>query len=300
MVNAGTDSSRRLRQAFLLTVIILVVEAAGGVASNSLAVLSDAGHVFTDLFALGLAWFASTQASRPATPRRTFGFHRAGILAALVNSVTLVVVAVAITLEAVRRLQAPERVDSGLMLAVALVGLGVNIYVATSLHSGPGENLNVRSATLHVVGDIMASAAVIIGALVIALSGLVIVDAVLSVLIALIIMGGAWSIVLETLNILMEGTPRGVNVEKLVHDLKSTPGVLDIHDVHVWSLAAGINAMSGHVLVADQALSSSDEILQSLARLLAEKYGIDHATIQFEHRECGLACTLFRNHLAAS
>ncbi len=293
----GTSNSLRL--AFVLSVVVLVVEVAGGIVSNSLAVLSDAGHVFTDLFSLGLAWFAAAQAARPATPRRTFGYHRAGILAALLNALSLVAVSAFITFEAIRRLQSPGLIDSGLMLGVALIGLAVNVYVAFSLHGESGENLNIRSALLHVIGDIMASVAVIAGALVIALTGWTVIDPILSVVIALIIVGGAWFIVLETVNILMEGTPKGINVEKLTRDITGTAGVLDAHDIHVWSLAAGINAMSGHVLVEDQALSESDVILRKISEVLAKKYGIEHATIQFEHRECGMACTLFHNHLAS-
>lgn len=151
---------------------------------------------------------------------------------------------------------------------------------------------------LHVIGDILASLAVIVGGVVIMATGWYFVDPLLSVLIAVIIVGSAWSIVLETVNILMEGTPRGVNFERLINDMRSTPGVLDAHDVHVWSIASGIHAMSGHVLVEDQALSESTQILQTLSRLLAEKYGIDHATIQFEHSECGQPCTLVSSQLA--
>jgi len=293
------DSSVRLRLAFLLSAAILLVEVVGGILSNSLALLSDAGHVLTDVIALGLAWFAAAQALRPATPQRTFGFHRAGILAALANAVTLIVVSVFITLEAIRRLQEPEPINSLLMLGVAIVGLAVNLYVAFALHREPGENLNVRSALLHVVGDILASVAVIVGAIIIGLTGFVAVDPILSVIVAVIIVGGAWSVVLETVNILMEGTPSGVSLDKMIRDMRDTEGVSDVHDLHVWSLAAGVNAMSGHVVIADRALSESDEILLALSRLLAEKYGVTHVTIQFEHRECGLACTLFQNRLEA-
>lgn len=292
------SASRRLRQAFLLSSATLLLEVAGGLASGSLALLSDAGHVFTDVLALGLAWFASAQPLRPATPRRTFGFHRAGILAALANAVTLVAISLVITWEGIQRLQSPRPVDSTLMLAVALVGLAVNLYVALSLHQEPSENLNVRSALLHVVGDILASLAVIVGGVVIYFTGWFFVDPILSVLIAAVIVGGAWSVVLEAVNILMEGTPRGVNVEKLIEDIRNTPGVLDTHDLHVWSLAAGVNAMSGHVVIEDRALSESSLVLEMLSELLVKKYGIDHLTIQFEHQECGRACTLFRDRLA--
>ena len=294
----GTNGApARLRPAFALSFAILVAEVLGGIFSNSLALLSDAGHVFTDVFALGLAWFASVQALRPATPNRTFGYHRTGILTALANAVILIVLSLVITYEAVQRLQSPEPINSTLMLGVAVLGLAANLYVALSLRAEPGENLNVRSAMLHVVGDVLASLAVIVGAVIIHFTGLYFVDPLLSVLIALIIVGGAWSIVLETVGILMEGTPRGISVEKIVGDITSTPGVLHAHDIHVWSIAAGINSMSGHVVIEDRAISESARLLERLSRLLAEKYGIDHVTIQFEHEECGMACTLFHNHL---
>lgn len=295
----GPATSRRLMMAFLLTSAILVVQIVGGILSNSLALMSDAGHVFTDLIALGLAWFAASQALRLATPRRTYGFHRAGILAALANALTLITVALFITWEAIQRLQAPQAVDSPLMLVFATVGLAVNLYVAVSLHRESEENLNVRSALLHVVGDILGSVAVIVGGVIIFFSGYYVVDPLLSIIIAIIIVGGAWSIVLETINILMEGTPSGINLEKLVSEIKEVPGVQDVHDVHVWSLAAGIHAMSGHVVIEDQALSESNQILVNLSSLLSEQFGISHVTIQFEHRECGLACMLFQNHIEA-
>jgi cobalt-zinc-cadmium efflux system protein len=290
-------ASRRLRTAFLLSLVILTVELAGGLVSNSLALLSDAGHVLTDLFALGLAWFASVQATRAATPSRTYGYHRAGILAALANAVMLLVVSLVITFEAVRRLQTPEIVDSSVMLAAASIGLVVNMYVAVILHHGHEENLNVRSALLHVVGDALAAFSVIVGAVVILFTGLLVIDPVLSILIALIIVGGAWSVVLDTINILMEGTPSGVNLDRLEEDIKTTPGVVDAHDLHVWSITSGIHAMSGHVVIEDQALSESALVLGLLSDLLTDRYGIDHVTIQFEHRKCGLACTLAHGHL---
>lgn len=294
---AARHTSRRLRLAFGLSCAILVAQLVGGVLANSLALLSDAGHVFTDIVALGLAWFASVQALRPATSSRTFGFHRAGILAALANALMLVAVALFITWEAVQRLQDPQPVESTLMLGVGVLGLGANLYVAYLLHGDPTENLNVRSALLHVIGDILSSVAVVVGAAVILLTGLYFVDSLLSVLIALVIVGGAWSIVMETVNILMEGTPKGINLERLVQDLQDAPGVVDAHDIHVWSLAAGVHAMSGHIVIEDRALSDSGLVLQGLRELLAAKYGIDHITIQLEHRSCGGACVLFEDHL---
>ena len=290
--------SQRLRFAFLVTLAILAIEVVGGVASNSLALLSDAGHVLTDVLALGLSWFAAVQAERPPTRRRTFGFHRAGILAALANAVTLVILSIFIVYEAYRRLVAPQPVEGGLMFAVALVGLAANVGLAAFLHRGEEENLNVRSATLHVLGDALASVVVVIGAVVIYLTGFYAVDPLLSVVVALIIVGGGWSIISETVNILMEGTPSGLDVSEIVREMKAVPGILDVHDLHVWSLAAGVHALSCHVVVTDQALSQSNAILLELNRLLAGRFGIYHTTIQFEHRECGLICTLFHDRLA--
>lgn len=290
---ALSETSARLRLAFAITAAILVTEVAGGLLSNSLALLSDAGHVFTDVLALGLAWFASAQAMRPPTPRRTFGYHRVGILTALANAVSLLAVSLFITWEAVQRLQSPEPVDTGIMLLAALVGMAANLYVALSLHREPGENLNVRSAMLHVLGDVLASAAVIVGGVIILYTGWYFVDPLLSVLIALIIVGGAWSIVLEAINILLEGTPTGISLDKVLHDIRITPGVMDAHDLHVWSLAPGIHAMSVHVVIEDRAISEAATILETISQILSQKYGVNHTTVQLEHEKCGLACALF-------
>ena len=293
-------TSARLRFALVLTLAILGVEVAGGFLSNSLALLSDAGHVFTDAIALGLAWFAARQAERPATGTKTYGFHRAGILAALANAVSLVLIALFILWEAYRRLREPEPVQSELMLGVAFVGLLANLFVARYLQGNEGENLNVRSAMMHVLGDALASGAVIVGGVLIALTGWFFVDPLLSVLIALIIAAGSWRIMQETVNILMEGVPKGLQLETLLADLRQIPGVRDVHDVHVWSLASGLHALSGHVIVGDQVLSESDLILRHINEVLSCKYGINHTTLQFEHCECGLICTLFDDRLAVS
>lgn len=296
---AKPTASARLRLAIILTLAILAAELTGGLLSNSLALLSDAGHVFTDLFALGLAWFATRQAERPATETKTFGFHRAGILAALANAVTLVLIAFFIVWEAYRRLREPQNVQTELMLAVAFVGLLVNLIVARQLRDDDHENLNVQSATLHVLGDALASAAVIAGGVVIVFTGWYVVDPLLSVLIALIIALGSWRIIRETVNILMEGVPKGLDLDTLLADLRLVPGVKVVHDVHVWTLAAGLHALSCHVIVGDQALSESDAILRRINALLSHKYGINHTTLQFEHCECGPVCTLFEDRPAA-
>lgn len=288
----GHTASARLRFALVLTAAILVVELAGGWMANSLALLSDAGHVFTDVIALGLAWFAARQAERPATGRKTYGFHRAGILAALANALTLFLISFFILWEAYKRLSEPEVVHSELMLGVAFIGLLANLIVVRYLQHNEGENLNVKSALLHVLGDALASVAVIVGGVIIMFTGWLPIDPLLSVLIALIIAAGSWPIIRQTVNILMEGAPDGLDVEDLVGEMRSIHGVLDVHDVHVWTLAAGLHALSGHVIVDDQALSSSDGILQCINQMLSCKYGINHSTLQFEHCECGETCAL--------
>jgi len=271
-----------LRLSFLLTLAILVIEAVGGVLGHSLALLSDAGHILTDIVALGLAWFAAAQAERPANERRTFGYHRVGILTALANGLTLVVIAVVITFEAYHRLRQPEASVPLTMFLAASVALLVNFYIARTLHAGHSENLNVRAAALHVVGDIGASAGVILGAIIIALTGATWVDPVISVAIAALIAVSAVRLILETLNILLEATPKGSSVPRMAEDMRHVKGVREVHDLHVWTIASGMRALSCHAIVDDIPASQSAMILDRLTAMLRAKYDICHTTIQFE------------------
>jgi cobalt-zinc-cadmium efflux system protein len=268
----------------------LALEVAGGLASNSLALLSDAGHMLTDVLALALAWFASRQAERPPSSRHTYGYHRAGILAALANAVTLVALALFIGYEAYQRLFEPEPVASQLMLAVAVVGLAANVAIARYLQASHQHNVNMRAAIAHVLGDALASAAVIVGAIAIALGGPVQIDPILSVLIGVIIMVSGWSIVREALNILMEGAPPGVDVDQLVADLRAEPGVAAVHDIHVWRLTSDLAALSVHVRLDDSAVGQGQRVLGACHRLLRERYGIEHSTIQIERDSAGTVC----------
>ena len=270
-----------LRLAFFLTLIILIVELVGGLLANSLALLSDAGHVVTDIFALGLAWFATIQAERPANARKTFGYHRVGILAALVNAVTLIVIAFAILLEAVQRFQHPEPVQPLFMFVAAGIGIVVNLFIGFGLMK-EANNLNVRAAMLHVFGDVGASAGVIIAGIIILLTGWTIVDPLLSVGIAVLIAVGAWRILRETTDILLEAVPKGLSMPGLVKDMRGVEGIKDVHDLHVWSIASNMYALSCHALIADLPPSDSSAILHSLNTMLSEKYHISHVTIQFE------------------
>ena len=280
-------TGKRLRSAFLLTAIILAVELAGGIASHSLALLSDAGHVLTDIFALGLAWFATAQAERPADARKTYGYHRTGILAALANAVTLILIVVAIAYEAIGRFQHPEKVTPWLMFVSAAVGIMVNLYIAFGFHKEGGENLNVRAAMLHVLGDVGASVGVIVGGLVILATGWYPADPLISLFIAVLIARGAWGILGETVGILMESTPPGMDIAQLARDVAALPRITDVHDLHVWSIAGGMHALSAHVQVADDCpLSACDGLLEQVNHVLARRYRITHSTIQFEYACC--------------
>src|SRR5579883_2894210 len=282
-------AKKTLRLAFFLTLIVLAAELIGGILANSLALLSDAGHVVTDIFALGLAWFAAVQAERPANERKTFGYHRVGILAALANAVTLILIAFAIIWEAIQRFQHPEPIQPLAMFISAGIGILVNLYIGFGLQKEE-SNLNVRAAMLHVFGDVGASVAVIVAGLIILATGWTIVDPLLSVGIAVLVAVGAWKIMRETIDILLEAAPRNVNVTNLVSDLKAVPGVQDVHDLHVWCIASGMSALSCHVLIEDLPPSDSSRILQALNHVLRDSYSIEHSTIQFECSQASNAC----------
>jgi len=291
-----------LRVAFFLTIVILLVEVVGGVFAHSLALISDAGHVITDLIALGLAWFATSQAERPSNERKTFGYHRVGILAALLNALTLLLIALGITWEAIQRIEHPQSVQPLIMFAAAAVGIIVNLFIGFGLNKG-GNTLNVRAAMLHVFGDVVVSVGVVVAGVIVLLSGWTLVDSLLSIGIAFLIAIGSWHILRETINILLEAVPQGISLTHLVQDMKDVFGVQDIHDLHVWSIASGMYALSCHVLIDNLPPSDSAPILQALTHLLTEKYAIGHSTIQFECKTKQGACCEMNGlycHLEAS
>lgn len=273
----------KMKLAFFLTLIILVVELIGGFISHSLALLSDAGHVLTDIAAIGLSWFAMHQAQKPASENFTYGYHRSGILAAFINAMTLIVIAVVILYEAIDRFKDPQPVGSTWMFISASVGLAMNLYLGLGLRKE--DNINVKSAVLHMIGDAMASAGVIIGGLIILFTGWNIVDPILSVLIAFLIALGAWKIVKQTIEILMEGTPKGISLEKVMETIHAVKGVLNVHDLHVWSITSGKNALSCHVVLNNQiSFLESQVILREIESKLQHQE-IEHATIQLENEE---------------
>jgi cobalt-zinc-cadmium efflux system protein len=279
----GADGAGRLGWAILLNSVFIALELGAGMAINSLALISDAWHNLTDVLGLGIAWYALRQLRRPADSARTFGYHRAGILAALANSVILGVVTFNLFLEAVQRLRQPpsSAAAGGVILAVASMGVVLNGAVAFVLRRS-GRDLNLRSAFLHMLGDALVSLAVVVAGAAILWTGWAWPDPVAGILVSVFILAGAWRIVRETVNILMEGTPRGLDVGEVSAAIARVPGVLGVHHLHVWSLSGDLTALSCHVVVHDQPVSSGGLLLERIQRELHDRFGIGHATIQLE------------------
>jgi cobalt-zinc-cadmium efflux system protein len=267
----------------------VLVEVFAGIEAHSLALLSDAGHNFTDALALLLAWFGFVLQSRPADERKTYGYQRAGVLSAFVNALTLLALSVWIFYESVLRLGNPQPVREGVMMGVAALGLVLNAGIMWALRIARRHDLNVRSAFVHMLGDALGSAAIIAGAVAIRLTGWDKIDPALSILIGILIVWTAWDIIRESLNILLEGLPRGLHLRDVAAAMGATEGVLDVHDLHIWSLGSSTRALSCHVLVADAPLSASDAVLRRLNAMLAEHFQIDHTTMQFEHAGCSIS-----------
>lgn len=275
-------NQRPLVVALVITATFLVAEIIGGLLTNSLALLADAGHMATDVAALALSLFAIWLAKRPATPERSFGLYRAEILAALVNAGTLVAISIYIFWEAFNRIGEPPEVDSGPMLAVAIAGLGANAASAWVLMRGGGheDNLNTRGAFLHVVGDMLGSVGAIVAALVMLATGWYLADPILSAGIGLLILWSSWRLLRESVEVLLESTPKGIDSAEVAQAMNGVPGVSGIHDVHIWTVTSGMVAMSGHVEVPEQ--RDWHDILVSLTSLLRERFGIVHVTLQPE------------------
>ena len=278
-------SERRVFWAALLTAGFMLAEVAGGLLAGSLALVADAAHMLTDAVSLGLAWFAFRIARQPADWRRTYGFDRFQILAAFTNGVVLFLVAAWIVAEAVGRLVTPEPVLGGAMLAIAVLGLLVNAAVFAVLHGGDRENLNVRGAIMHVLGDMLGSVAAILAAGIILLTGWTPADPILSVLVSLLVLRAAWRIVAEAGHILLEGAPAGLDVRTIGPDLvENVPGVADVHHVHAWSLTQKKPLVTLHARVAEA--HSPDTTLTAIKVRLRERFGIGHATVEVEQGGC--------------
>lgn len=284
--HAHVDSARVLRVSLVLTLVYIALLIVMGIRAHSLALLSEAGHNVSDFLALLLSLAAVFLQRRPPSATKTFGYHRAGVLAAFLNALTLVGVAFYIFVEAGKRLYAPVPVHATTMMWVGGAGVLLNGVIALMLFSESRGDLNIRSAFIHMLGDTLSTAAVIAGAWVILRTGQTWIDPALSFGIGALILWSSYGIIRETLNILLEGTPRGIDVEQVASAVIEVPGVNDIHDLHIWSIGSRQRALACHIAIADIPPSESEIILKNVQAKLREKFQIDHTTIQFEHVTC--------------
>ena len=291
MVSRG---SRPLRVALAIVLVVLVAEVIGGILSNSLALLSDAGHMIVDALALGLSLFAITIARRPATPTRTYGYHRVEIIAALANGITLILVAAYIFYEAYQRFIEPPPVQTTLMLLVATVGLAANLAGVLLLRRASHKSLNIKAAFWHIIGDTISSVGVIIGGVVIAVTGWYIIDPIIAVFIGGIILWGAVRVVKEAADILLEAVPRHIQLDDVIETIKGVSGVEDVHDIHIWTITSNIHALSAHLRIEDQTVGRSAEIVATVNQSLARDFNITHTTLQLECDYCptGVVCDI--------
>jgi len=283
--HAQQRTSKVLRFSLLATLIYIVLLLIAGLRAHSLALLSEAGHNLSDFLALLLSWFAVYMQTLPPSTTKTYGYQRAGVLAAFVNALALVVVAFFIFWEAARRLYAPAHVAPRLMIGVAAAGVVMNGVIAALLWAS-SRDVNIRSAFLHMLGDTLSTAAVIVGGFGILLTGQTWIDPALSMAIGALILWSSWEIIRETLNILLEGTPRGMELERIAAVIASIQGVNGVHDLHVWSLGSDSHALSCHISIQDIPPSESEQILRAVKERLSATFRIEHTTIQFEHEVC--------------
>ena len=277
---------KRLWWAIILTFLIFLAEAIGGYLSNSLALLSDAGHLFADVFALGLSLGALYLARLPSSSKHTYGYHRSEVFAAIINGISLVIISGVIFFEAYRRLFHPEPVKTLAMLIVAAIGLVANLIIAISLHRSAGGNLNIKAAYFHVIGDLLASVGVIAGAVIMMITGNYLADPIISIAVGLIILRGAYGVIKEGTNILLESVPARIDYKALKNDILNTEGVKGLHDLHVWTLSSSKVLLSVHVYIDSTESHIGSEILKRLNVMLRSKYNIRHSTIQFECNCC--------------
>ena len=290
----------RLALSLGLTLAFVAFEAVAGVMSNSLALLTDAAHNVTDVIALGLSWYAVRLATRPSNARKTYGYHRAGILAALINATTLAIISLVIFYEAWQRLLAPPEVQSGILIGVGLVAFFINLGTALLVKKGSEHDLNLRAAFVHLMGDVLSTVGAVIAGVIIYFTGANWLDALVSLLIGGLILWNAWGILRETVDILLEATPRDVDMPAMIADLTKINGVLGVHDLHVWSISSNLRTMSAHILTDDISISSGATIQAQVNEVLAHQYNIAHATLQLECSGCApdmLYCDIAEHHV---
>ncbi len=274
-----------LKWSFFATLLFVVIEAYAGIRSGSLALISDAGHNFTDALSLVLAAIGLYIQAKPADAVKTYGYHRAGVLTAFANALTLGGIAIFIFYEAWQRFLHPRHVAEQTMLWVAAIALVLNGAIMWGLHRDKDRDLNIRAAFMHMLGDAISSVAIIVGAIAIHYTGIEVIDPILSVLIAAMIVWTAWDIIQESLNVLLEGLPRGMDLNQVTEAMRRLEGVIDVHDLHIWSLGSSAHALSCHVLIEDMPPSESNAILTRINELL-RGFDVHHMTIQFEHTKC--------------
>jgi cobalt-zinc-cadmium efflux system protein len=277
---------QKLLLIFSFTLTLMVVEFAGGLVSRSLALISDAGHMLTDALAIFLSYLALRWSRKPPSDRRTFGYHRIEIIIALVNGLFLLAIAGYIFFEAVHRFFHPQEIRTGVLLIVAVIGFMGNLFGLLILRSESRENINIRGAFLHILADTLSSVGVIAGGVVIALTGWNIVDSLIGIMIGGIVLRGAVDLIMESGEVLMEATPRDVDMERLKRDVGEIPGVRDFHDIHVWTIGTGRRALSGHLLTDDISTQESQRMICAAREILAERYGITHTTLEVECESC--------------
>lgn len=277
---------RRLALSLGITLAFVVIEVLAGVFANSLALLTDAAHNFTDVLALALTWWAVTITLKPAHAGKTYGYHRAGILVALINSTTLILIALGIFYEACKRFVNPPEVQAGILIWVGLAAVAVNLVTALLVRRGAEHDLNLKSAFLHLMGDVLSTVGAVVAGVIIRFTGWNWLDPLVSVLIGFLILWNAGGILRESVQILMESAPIGVDMEALVGDIKSIPGVQGVHDLHVWSITQSLRTLSAHLVTEDAPISAGAKVQQAVEEMLAHKYGITHSTLQLECADC--------------
>jgi len=281
--------------ALSITLLMMLAEFAGGILSGSLALISDAGHMLTDAGALTLSLFATIFSRQPSTLKNTYGFYRLEILSSLLNGSILFMLSGYVFYQAFNRLFNPQAVEGMLMLVVAVIGLLANIVSALILSRGTGRSLNVKGAFFHVLSDALTSVGVIIGGIVIVSTHFYLIDPILGCVIGIFILAGGWRLVSESVEILLESTPRDLDIDQIVGVLKNEiEGIKGVHDVHVWTITTGLRALSAHVLVEDKRVSQCEDISSKIKKILAERFSISHVTLEFECESCnqGMVCTL--------
>ncbi len=294
-LKASSPESKSLMFSIVLTGVIMLVEVTGGFLTNSLALLSDGVHVFADMVSLGLALLAIMLSAFPATDTRTYGWHRTEVFAALVNGLALVLISGLIVYEAVHRMGSPPPVHSTGMMAVAAVGLTVNLVVVHRLRGHGDHDLNMRSAFLHVLGDALISLGVIAGGIVIYLTGWYMIDPILSIVFSLVILGGAVRVLYDSAHILLEGVPKGIAIQDVVDEIKKAGHVLDVHRMHLWSICSNISALSAHILIDPDYHGERKAIVDDINCRLISCFNINHTTLQLEKGACeynGLVCDI--------